>query len=308
MTNITAQMVKALRDQTGAGMMDCKAALAETDGDNTAAIDWLRAKGLSKAAKKSGRVAAEGLVGSALGEKSGALVEVNAETDFVARNEQFQDLVRKVAALSLENRGDLAATSSADYPGVGKSVADHITELVGTIGENMTLRRSAALAVENGVVSAYMHNAIASGLGRIGVLVALESVADSEKLAALAHQLAMHVAAASPLAASVDELDPEVIARERQVLAEQARESGRPDNIIDKMVEGRMRKFYEEVVLTSQAFVIDTDRTVGQVIEDAAKELGSPVTLAGFVRMSLGEGIEREESDFAAEVAAAAGS
>ncbi len=308
MTNITAQMVKSLRDQTGAGMMDCKAALAETDGDNDAATDWLRAKGLSKAAKKSGRVAAEGLVGSALADKSGALVEVNAETDFVARNEQFQDLVRNVTILALENGGDLAATAAADYPGAGKSVTDHITELVGTIGENMNLRRSAALSVNNGVVSAYVHNAIAAGLGRIGVLVALESEADSEKLASLAHQLAMHAAAASPLALSIEELDPEVVARERQVLAEQARESGRPDNIIDKMVEGRMRKYYEEVVLTSQAFVIDSDRTVGQVIEDAAKELGSPVALAGFVRMSLGEGIEREESDFAAEVAAAAGS
>jgi elongation factor Ts len=308
MANITAQMVKALRDQTGAGMMDCKAALAETAGETTAAIDWLRAKGLAKAAKKSGRVAAEGLVGVALGPKSGALVEVNAETDFVARNEQFQDLVQTVARIALGKGGSLEETVRAAYPGADKAVGEHIAELVGTIGENMTLRRAAGLTVENGVVGAYVHNAVAEGLGRIGVLVALESAADSEPLAALARQIAMHVAAASPLALSVDQLDPKVVARERQVLSEQARESGRPDNIIDKMVEGRMRKFYEDVVLTAQTYVIDGERTVGKAVEDAARELGQAVAVTGFVRMALGEGVEREESNFAAEVAAAAGS
>jgi len=307
MANITAQMVKALRDQTGAGMMDCKAALAQTAGDTTAAIDWLRAKGLSKAAKKSGRVAAEGLVGLALGPKGGALVEVNAETDFVARNEQFQDLVRTVARIALDTGGNLEETARAAYPGTDKAVGEHIAELVGTIGENMTLRRAAALAVTSGAVGAYVHNAVADGLGRIGVLVALESEADAEPLAALARQIAMHVAAASPLALSVDQLDPGIVARERQVLGEQARESGRPENIIDKMVEGRMRKFYEDVVLTAQTYVIDGERTVGKVIEDAGRELGRPVSISGFVRMALGEGVEREDSNFAAEVAAAAG-
>jgi len=307
MANITAQMVKALREQTGAGMMDCKAALTETGGDATAAVDWLRSKGLSKAAKKSGRVAAEGLIGAALGETAGALVEVNAETDFVARNEEFQALVRTVAEIALAKGGDLGATGAAPYPGSGKSVSERITELIGTIGENMTLRRAAGLSVAQGVVAAYVHNAVAEGLGRIGVLVGLESAGDRDRLVALARQLAMHVAAASPLAISVADLDPEVVARERAVLTEQARESGKPDGIIGKMVDGRIRKFHEEVVLTAQTFVIDGERTVARVIEDAAGELGAPVAIAGFVRLALGEGIERERSNFAAEVAAAAG-
>ena len=307
MTTITAQMVKALREQTGAGMMDCKAALSETDGDAAAATDWLRAKGLSKAAKKSGRIAAEGLVGVALGERSGAVVEVNAETDFVARNAEFQELVRNIAGVALENGGDLSATANANYPSSDKSVSDKIVELVGTIGENMALRRSTGLSVSSGVVTAYVHNAITEGLGRIGVLVGLQSDADPEKLSELARQLAMHVAAASPLALTIDDLDPEVVQRERAVLAEQARESGRPAEIIEKMVEGRIRKFYEEVVLSAQTFVIDGERTIAKVIEDASAEFGTPVAIAGFARMALGEGVEREETDFAAEVAAAAG-
>lgn len=308
MGNITAQMVKALREQTGAGMMDCKVALSENDGDATSAIDWLRSKGLSKAAKKSGRVAAEGLVGAATGVNCGVLVEVNAETDFVARNGQFQDLVRRIASIALEVGGDLIAISSSPFPGSSNNVADHIVEQVSTIGENINFRRSTRLSINNGVVSSYIHNATAEGLGRIGVLVALESDVESEKLASVARQLAMHIAATNPLAVSVDELDPNVVARERSILAEQARDSGKPEAIIDKMVEGRIRKYYEEVVLTSQTFVVDGERTVEQVIADLAVEIGASVKIAGFERMALGDGIEREQTDFAAEVAAAANS
>lgn len=308
MANITAQMVKSLRESTGAGMMDCKTALTETEGDMEAAIDWLRAKGLSKAAKKADRVAAEGLVGVAVEGTAGAVVEVNSETDFVARNAQFQEVVGEIARIALGTDGDVETVRAAPFPGTGKSVADHVTELVGTIGENLTLRRSARLAVGQGVVSAYVHNSVADGLGRIGVIVALDSAGDVDRLAALGRQLAMHIAAASPLAVTSEDLDPEAVNRERAIFAEQARESGKPDNIVEKMVEGRVRKFYEEVVLLSQTFVVDGETRVDKVLEQAAGDVGAPVKVAGFERFVLGEGIERQASDFAAEVAAAAGS
>ncbi|CUA95493.1 translation elongation factor Ts [Pannonibacter indicus] len=305
--SITAGMVKDLREKTGAGMMDCKAALTETNGDMEAAIDWLRAKGLAKAAKKAGRVAAEGLVGVASKGKTAAVIELNSETDFVARNDGFQALVRDVAAVALTAGGDVEAISAAGYPGSDKSVDACIKDAIATIGENMTLRRAAVLSVNDGVVSTYVHSAISEGLGKIGVLVALESAGDKDKLNALGRQIAMHIAATSPLSLNVDQLDPAVVERERAVFIEQARESGKPDNIIEKMVEGRIRKFYEEVTLVKQAFVIDPDKTVEQAVEALGKELGTAVTLSGFVRFALGEGIEKEETDFAAEVAAAAG-
>ncbi|WP_430512479.1 translation elongation factor Ts [Pannonibacter phragmitetus] len=305
--SITAGMVKDLREKTGAGMMDCKAALTETNGDMEAAIDWLRAKGLAKAAKKAGRVAAEGLVGVASKGTTAAVIELNSETDFVARNDGFQALVRDVAAVALTAGGDVEAISAAGYPGSDKSVDASIKDAIATIGENMTLRRAAVLSVNDGVVSTYVHSAISDGLGKIGVLVALESAGDKDKLNALGRQIAMHIAATSPLSLNVDQLDPAVVERERAVFIEQARESGKPDNIIEKMVEGRIRKFYEEVTLVKQAFVIDPDKTVEQAVEALGKELGTAVKLSGFVRFALGEGIEKEETDFAAEVAAAAG-
>ena len=303
--SITAAMVKELREKSGAGMMDCKTALKESGGDMEAAVDWLRTKGLAKAAKKAGRVAAEGLVGVASGDKKAAVVELNSETDFVSRNEGFQELVTKVVGVALSTDGTLEAVSAADLE--GKNVADSITDAIATIGENMTLRRTALLSVGEGVVSTYVHGAVTEGLGKIGVLVALESSGDADKLNALGRQIAMHVAATSPLALSTDDLDPDVVERERQVFSEQARESGKPENIIEKMVEGRLRKFYEEVTLVKQAFVINPDLTVEKAVEELAKELGTDVKLSGFVRFALGEGIEKEEQDFAAEVAAATG-
>ncbi|NNF78121.1 MAG: elongation factor Ts [Rhizobiales bacterium] len=305
MTEITASMVKALRDNSGAGMMDCKQALKENDGDMEAAIDWLRTKGIAKAEKKAGRTAAEGLVGVAASGTTGAVVEVNSETDFVARNDQFQGLVRGIAELGLGAGGDVDALKAMDYPGAGKSVADHLTSLIGTIGENMSVRRTASLSVDNGVVATYVHNQAGDGLGKIGVLVALESDGDAGKLSALGKQVAMHVAATSPLAATTDELDPVVVERERAVLAEQARESGKPEAVIEKMIDGRMRKFYEEVVLLAQTFVIDGENTVEKALKNAEADVGGAITLKGFVRYALGEGIEKEETDFAAEVAAA---
>ncbi|MFD1694157.1 translation elongation factor Ts [Roseibium aestuarii] len=303
--SITAAMVKELREKSGAGMMDCKTALTETGGDMEAAIDWLRTKGLAKAAKKAGRVAAEGLVGVAAEGNKAAVIELNSETDFVSRNDGFQDLVKKVAGVAVTTDGTLEAVSAADLG--GKPVADAITDAIATIGENMTLRRTAVLEVSEGVVATYVHSAVSDGLGKIGVLVALESAGDKAKLEGLGRQIAMHVAATSPLALSADDVDPEVVERERNVFSEQARESGKPENIIEKMVEGRIRKFYEEVTLTKQAFVIDPDKTVEQAVEALAKDLGAPVKLTGFVRFALGEGIEKEETDFAAEVAAATG-
>ena len=305
--SITAAMVKELREKTGAGMMDCKKALIDTNGDMEAAIDWLRTKGLAKAAKKAGRVAAEGLVGFVTGDTSAAVVEVNSETDFVARNEAFQTLVSDVASVSLEIGDDVAAIAAASYPDKSHSVADELQEAIATIGENMTLRRAGRLSVSEGVVASYMHNALSEGLGKIGVLVALESSGDKAALHAIGRQVAMHVAATNPLAMTAEEVDKDVADRERSVFAEQARESGKPEQIIEKMVEGRMRKFYEEVVLLKQAFVINPDVTVEQALKNAEADVGAPIKPIAFVRMALGEGIEKEESDFAAEVAAAAG-
>ncbi len=304
---ITAQMVKELRDKTGVGMMDCKTALQENDGDIEAAIDWLRTRGLAKAAKKAGRVAAEGLIGIAEGDGKATIVELNAETDFVARNDQFQALVSAVAAAALGTDGTLAAVMAAELAGTGKTVEAAITDAVATIGENMTLRRSDLLSVESGVVASYVHSAAAPGLGKIGVIVGLESAGDKAKLSALGRQIAMHIAAASPLAVDVGDLDAAIVERERAVFAEQARESGKPDNIIEKMVEGRLRKFYEESVLLKQTFVIDGENSVEAVLQSAEADIGAPVRIAGFVAYRLGEGVERQESDFAAEVAAAVG-
>ena len=309
MAEITAALVKDLRDKTGAGMMDCKRALSETGGDAEAAVDWLRKKGLAAAAKKAGRVASEGLVGVAVSGDgcSGAVVEVNAETDFVARNETFQDFVRTCASLALEAAGDAERLAAVPYPGSGGTVHDKLTSLIATIGENLQLRRAGALTVSDGVVASYSHAAAAPGLGKIGVLVALESKGDKAKLAELGRQLAMHVAAARPESVGTEDLDPALIERERQVLADQARESGKAEDIIAKMVEGRLRKFYQEVVLAEQVFVIDNETRVAKVVEQAAKTVGAPIGIAGFLRFSLGEGIEKRTSDFAAEVAAAAG-
>ena len=305
MANITAGMVKDLRDKTGAGMMDCKAALNETNGDMEAAIDWLRKKGISKAAKKAGRAAAEGLVGVAVGGNAGALVEVNAETDFVARNDEFKGFVKAAADIALKESGDLEKLLAAKH---GASTVQHtLTELVAKIGENMSVRRTIALSVNPGVVAAYVHNPASPELGKIGVLVALKSTAPADKLAPLAKQIAMHVAAAAPLALSVEHLAPEVVERERNVQVEIARQSGRPDNVIEKMLEGRMRKFYEESVLLQQTFVIDGETQIAKVIEKAAKDFGAPVEIEGFVRFQVGEGIEKVESDFADEVAQMAG-
>ncbi len=303
MAQITAGLVKELRTKTGAGMMDCKKALTETEGDLESAVDWLRKKGLAAAANKAERVAAEGLIGLVLDSKQGALVEVNSETDFVARNDGFQDFVRRVAELASGAGGDLEALLGAAYPDSDRTVAEELTRLVGTIGENMILRRMAALAVEQGVVAGYVHNQIAPGLGKIGVLVALQSSGDSAALADLGKKLAMHVAAAAPVAIDKDAIDPAVVEREREVLAEQARASGKPEEIIAKMTEGRLRKFYEEVCLLEQTYVIDGETKVRKVLDQAAGDLGGPVEVMGMVRFLLGEGVERAQSDFATEVA-----
>ncbi|MFC6489014.1 translation elongation factor Ts [Nitratireductor sp. GCM10026969] len=304
--SISAAQVKQLREMTGAGMMDCKTALTETGGDLEAAVDWLRKKGISKADKKSGRTAAEGLIGVASQGGSAVMVEVNSETDFVARNDAFQDLVRNVASVALSTDGSVEAVAAADYPGTGKSVADSVTDAIATIGENMTLRRSAKLSVSKGTVATYVHNAVADGLGKIGVLVAVETEGNAEAAQNFGRQVAMHVAATSPLALTEAEVDPVAVAREKEIFSDQARQSGKPENIIEKMVEGRLRKFFEEVVLLKQAFVVNPDLTVEQALKEAEKEIGAPATISGFLRFALGEGVEREESDFAAEVAAAA--
>lgn len=305
MAEITAALVKELREKSGAGMMDCKQALTESGGDIEAAVDWLRKKGLAAASKKAGRVAAEGLVAVATEGTAGVVVEVNSETDFVARNADFQKFVADVAKAALGVNGDHEALLAVELG--GKPVADRVTDMIATIGENLNLRRAAGLSVGAGVVSSYVHAAVSPGLGRIGVLVALESAGDAAKLDALGKQLAMHVAATNPQSVEISSLDPAAIERERAVLSEQARSSGKPDDIIAKMVEGRLRKFYEEVVLTEQVFVIDGETKVGKVLQDAAKDVGAPVKIAGFVRFGLGEGIEREEKDFASEVAAQLG-
>ena len=300
---ITAAMVKELRDKTSAGMMDCKKALNETNGDMEAAVDWLRKKGIAKADKKASRVAAEGLVAAATSGNKGVVVEVNSETDFVARNELFQTTVGKIAKRGLDV-DDSAALADADFEG-GKTVKEYLSELVGTIGENMTFRRMEKLEVSEGVVASYIHNAVATDMGKIGVLVALESSGDAAKLEDLAKKIAMHVAATSPLANTVDDLDDAVVSKEREMLKAEALESGKPENIVDKMVEGRMQKFFKESVLATQIFVMDGERTVEKVLEDEGKALGADIKLAGFVRMAVGEGIEKKEENFAEEVAAA---
>jgi elongation factor Ts len=303
---ITATMVKDLREKTGAGMMDCKAALNETSGDMEAAVDWLRTKGLAKAAKKAGRVAAEGLIGIAAEAKQAALVEVNSETDFVARNQKFQEMVSAVAAGALKVKGDLDKLAAAKYGSGKETVAETVKEMIGSIGENMSLRRAAHLSANKGVVASYMHNTIAPGLGKIGVIVALESTGDAAKLQNFGKQVAMHIAAANPQSVDVESLDKAVIERERAVLTEQAKESGKPAPVIEKMVEGRLRKFYEEVVLLAQPFVHDPETTVAKALADTEKAAGAPIKITGFYRFALGEGIDRPDSDFAAEVAAAA--
>jgi len=306
MAEITAALVKGLREKSGAGMMDCKKALTETNGDMQEAVDWLRTKGLAAAAKKAGRVAAEGLVGIAVDGLQGAIVEVNSETDFVARNDSFQAMVTDIAELAVKNGGDMTKLSADAYPGGDKSVVDHVSEMIGTIGENMNLRRSAGLSVSDGVVTNYIHNQVAPNLGKIGVLVGLESSGDKDKLAAFGKQIAMHIAATNPLSISIDDLAPEAVERERAVLSQQARDSGKPEEIIGKMVEGRLRKYYEEVVLSAQTFVIDGESTVAKAVEAAGKDVGGDIKITGFVRFALGEGIEKKDEDFAAEVAAAA--
>ena len=297
--SISATMVKDLRDKTGAGMMDCKAALAETSGDMEAAVDWLRAKGLAKAAKKAGRVAAEGLIGLAADAHHATLVEVNSETDFVARNETFQTMAKGIAEAALGAKGDLDKLAAAKFPGGKGTVADTIKEMIGTIGENMTLRRTAYLDVKKGAVASYIHNQMAPSLGKIGVIVALESTGDADALKSFGRQVAMHIAAANPQAVDVESLDQAVVERERAVLSEQAKESGKPANVIDKMVEGRIRKFYEEVVLLAQAFVHDPDTTVAKAIAAAEKAAGAPIKITGFHRFALGEGIERTSEETA---------
>jgi elongation factor Ts len=308
MAEITAGLVKELRETTGAGMMDCKKALVETEGDIEAAIDWLRKKGLSAAAKKAGRTAAEGLVSIAASadDKTAAVVEINAETDFVGRNEAFQAFVQTAAKIVLENGADVEVLKALPYPNTGRTVAEELTQLIATVGENMSIRRAVRLSVASGTVATYMHTAIAPNLGRIGVLVALESSADQGKLNELGKQIAMHIAAARPDVLKIEQVATGNLDRERAVLTEQARASGKPDDIIAKMVEGRIKKYYEEVVLLEQTFVIDGETKIGKVVENAGKTLGQPVVLADFARFHLGEGIEKEQTDFAAEVAAQA--
>ena len=308
MADISPNAVKELREKTGAGMMDCKKALNETQGDMEAAVDWLRKKGLSAAAKKAGRVAAEGLVAVVADDKQGTVLEVNAETDFVARNENFQNYARTAADVAHKGgHADVEKLKAAAYPGTGRNVGEELTQLIATVGENMALRRGAHLKVQNGVIASYVHSAVAPGLGKIGVLVALESTAPQAKLLELGKQLAMHVAAARPEFLNIEAVTQEALAREKAILAEQASQSGKPPEIVAKMVEGRIKKYYEEVVLLEQTFVVDGDSKIRQLIEKAGKAFGAPVKLAGFVRFHLGEGIEKENADFAAEVAKMAG-
>jgi elongation factor Ts len=303
MAEVTATLVKQLREQTGAGMMDCKAALIESAGDLEQATDWLRKKGLAAAAKKAGRLASEGLIGLEVEGRRGVIVEVNSETDFVARNQDFQALVRTIAKLALDSGGDLERLLRTTVPASGRSVADEITHHIAVIGENLTLRRIASVEVSEGAVGSYVHSALAPGLGRIGVLVGLQSAGDPGQLGALGKQIAMHVAAARPLAVSVDRLDARALERERAIYAEQARASGKPDAIVDKIVDGRVRKFYEEVVLLEQVYVIDPDTKVKAAIERVAESIGSTITVTGFERLALGEGLAPRASNLAEEVA-----
>ena len=307
MAEVTATLVKELRDKTGAGMMDCKKALIETAGDIEAASDWLRKKGLAAAAKKAGRIAAEGLVGVLVDGNRGAVVEVNAETDFVARNDTFRDFVRTICKMVLTHGDDVEALKAAPYPETGRTVAEELTHMIATIGENMNLRRAALLSVESGILASYVHNQQEPGLGKIAVLVGLETSGDASRLTRLGRELAMHVAAANPHAVSRDELGPEALERERNILTEQARASGKPEAIIEKMVQGRLSKYYEEVCLLDQTFVVEGESKVEKVLEAAAGDVGAPVGIGGFVRFALGEGIEKKDEDFAAEVAKAVG-
>jgi elongation factor Ts len=304
MAIITAQMVKDLREMTGAGMMDCKAALGETSGDVEAVVDWLRKKGLSKAAKKAERVAAEGLVGVAVRDKKGVAVEVNSETDFVARNDLFQGLVKMIANVALDVGADVEAIKAAKAGSA--TIADAIAETIAKVGENMTLRRAAALSVGGGVVGQYVHNAVADGLGKIGVIVALESAGKADELASLGRMIAMHIAATSPQAVDTSGLDPAVVQRERDVLSEKAKAQGKPDNVVEKIVESGLKTFHKEVCLLDQPYVHDDKKSVAQALKEAEGKVGAPIKITGFVRYKLGEGIERNDTDFAAEVAAAA--
>lgn len=304
MTNITAAMVKELRETTSAGMLDCKKALTETDGDMEKAVDWLRKKGLASAAKKASRIAAEGLVAVAVEENKGAVVEVNSETDFVAKNEIFQEYVQDAALVALMSSGEVCNMKTFQCPKVHKSFEERLTDMIAKIGENMNLRRAKMIEVSDGVIAAYVHNAVKPGLGKIGVLVALESKGDKEKLAELGKHIAMHIAASNPLFQDIASVDPAAVEHEKSIFAEQAKASGKPENIIEKMVEGRVRKYYEEVVLEEQAYIMDPDKKVKQVIADAAKELGTDVKLKEYVCFRLGEGLQKKEEDFAAEVAA----
>jgi elongation factor Ts len=305
MANITAQMVKELREKTGAGMLDCKAALQETGGDIEPAVDWLRKKGLSKAAKKAGRVAADGLIGVALAPAKGVLVEVNSETDFVPRNDHFQGLVKMIAQAALKAGPSVDAILAAHAGSA--TIADAITSSIATIGENMSLRRAAALSAKQGVVASYVHNQVSEGLGKIGVLVALESSGKPDELASLGRLLAQHVAAANPQALDPSGLDPKAIAREKDILAEKFKAQGKPANVIEKIVESGLKTFYKEVCLMDQAYIREPDKSVAQFLKEQEGKVGAAIKIAGFVRYALGEGIDKQESDFAAEVAAAAG-
>jgi elongation factor Ts len=305
MAEITAAAVKELRERSGAGMMDCKSALVESKGDMDAALDFLRTKGLAAAAKKAGRAASEGLIGLKTNGTAGAIVEVNSETDFVARNETFQAFVADVAAIALDVGGDFDKLKAAPYPDTGRTVEEETVQLVATIGENISLRRAAASpkVVGNGIVAEYIHNRVAPNLGKIGVLVALQSDAPADKLAGIGKNLAMHICSSDPQSIDIASVDPATLERERKILADQARESGKPDEIVEKMVEGRLRKYYEETVLLEQVYVLDTDMKVGKAIEAAAKDAGADITVTGFIRFNLGEGLEGREDDFAEEVA-----
>ncbi len=305
MATITAALVKDLREKTGVGMMDCKQALNETNGDMEAAVDWLRKKGLSKAAKKAGRVAAEGLIVATISGTKGVLVEVNSETDFVARNEQFQGLVKMIGQVALDAGADVEKIKAAKVGGV--TVETAISDAIATIGENMTLRRAASLSVKDGVIASYLHNAVIDGLGKIGVIVALESTGKKDELAPLGRQIAMHIAASQPQALDAASLDPEVVRREKDVMADKYRQQGKPDAMIEKIVESGLKTYYKEVTLMEQPFIHDNAKTVAQAVKEAEGKIGAPVKVTGFVRYALGEGIEKQESDFAAEVAAAAG-
>ncbi len=304
MTNITAAMVKELRETTGAGMLDCKKALTETNGDMEQAVDWLRKKGLASAAKKASRIAAEGLVAVAVDGNAGAVVEVNSETDFVAKNDIFQDYVKDAATVALLRNGEVCDMKTFQCPKVNKSFEERLTDMIAKIGENMNLRRAKRIEVADGAIASYVHNAVQPNLGKIGVLVALESAGDKAKLAELGKHIAMHIAASNPLFLDVASVDPAAVEREKAIFSEQAKASGKPENIIEKMVEGRVRKYYDEVVLEEQAYIMDPDKKVKQVIADAAKEMGADIKLKEYVCFRLGEGLQKKEEDFAAEVAA----